>query len=186
MISFSGRIIYIFQTYKKNVSKFWANKGSWFCLPLSQSLAATYTGSSGGQNPLFLMAEGISDGQGKWTLSLPDFYISLLNLPRYNVNDIYLLCMGFSLCSSIYAQFIKPCPASVSPSIIRKQSKLSRKKQAPAANANISSAVNLSEFKSTWFWEPAPCWHSRISSKRSFIYPIFVSLYSTRKVLFLF
>lgn len=65
MISFSGRIIYIFQTYKKNVSKFWANKGSWFCLPLSQSLAATYTGSSGGQNPLFLMAEGISDGQGK-------------------------------------------------------------------------------------------------------------------------
>lgn len=34
--------------------------------------------------------------------------------------------MGFSLCSSIYAQFIKPCPVPVSPSIIKKQSKLSK------------------------------------------------------------
>lgn len=56
---------YIFQTYKKNVSKFWANKGSGFVYPCPKALAATYTGSSGGQNPLFLMAEGISDGQGK-------------------------------------------------------------------------------------------------------------------------
>lgn len=120
-ISFSGKD-YIPDLHKNLASKFWTNQGSCFCLPPSQVPEATHAGTSGAQNPPFLMAD-VGTANTKFVF-LTFIYLCLIYPDTMSVKYIFSVWAFRFEIPSVWAQFIKCCSTPLSPSIIRKQSKL--------------------------------------------------------------